>query len=404
MFCRYFIAPAPVVFNSARMDLDTLYPSINDLKRRAKSRVPHFVWEFLVSATGQESTARSNRAGLDAVRLTQGSLVGEFSPDLSTTLLGRSYPLPFGIAPVGLSGLIWPGAEAMLARLGAGTGIPYTLSTVATRTPEDISGDIGDQGWFQMYPPRDTDIRRDMLKRVRAAGFHTLVVTLDVPAASRRERQRRSGLTTPPKITPRIFTQCALRPEWALKSLKAGIPRLKFMEQYLASQTSHGSTEHVGYQLRGSPDMAYLLETMAEWDGPVIVKGVMRPDAAVQLRDAGVDAIWVSNHAGRQLDGSPGSIEVLPTIRAAVGPDMPLLFDSGVESGLDILRALAMGANFVMLGRAFHYGVAAFGEAGAAQVVHILSEDMKATMSQIGARQLGDVAAALWPAPPVVPG
>ncbi|OSP53696.1 alpha-hydroxy acid oxidase [Pseudoruegeria sp. SK021] len=386
------------------MNMDSTHPSINDLKARAKTRLPGFVWEFLDSATGSEGTKTRNRAGLDQVCLRQAALVGEFTPDLGATLLGRSYALPVGIAPVGMSGLIWPGAEPMLAQVAATAGLPYTLSTVASRTPEDLSPHIGDQGWFQLYTPRDTGIRRDMLNRAKAAGFHTLVVTLDVPAASRRERQRRSGLQHPPKLTPRLFAQCMMRPDWSLRMLRNGMPRLKFMEEYQASIGNHGSTEHVGYQLRGSPDMAYLLDTMAEWDGPVIAKGVMRPDAAVQLRDAGVDAVWVSNHAGRQLDGSPASIEVLPEIRAAVGPDYPLLFDSGVESGLDVLRAIALGADFVMLGRAFHYGLAAFGSAGAAHVLHILSEDITSSMIQIGARRLSEVSAALWPGPPVVSG
>ena len=168
------------------MDLHARYPALSDLKSRARARIPHFVWEYLDSATGSEAITRRNRAALDAVLFHPAALRGEIKADLSTRFLGRDYPAPFGIAPLGMSGLIWPDAERMLARHAAQAGIPYGLSTVATRTPEEMAAHIGDQGWFQMYPPRDTKIRDDMLARAKGAGFHTLVLTVDVPAASRR--------------------------------------------------------------------------------------------------------------------------------------------------------------------------------------------------------------------------
>lgn len=373
------------------MDLHTFYPALSDLRSRARRRIPKFVWEFLDSGAGDEATVRRNRASLDGVLLNPAILQGEFTPDLSTTFLGRKYPLPFGISPMGMSGLVWPGAEQMLARLGAAENIPYCLSTVATQLPEDVGPQAGDQGWFQLYPPRDTEIRRDILTRVKAAGFHTLVLTVDVPVASRRERQRRSGLTHPPRLTPRILSQVASCPAWAFGVLRNGTPRLRLMEGYANSLGKLPSTEHVGYLLRTSPDWQYLTQMRSEWDGPIVVKGVLNPEDARRLQDEGVDAIWVSNHAGRQLAAAPASITALPKIRAAVGPDMPLIFDSGIEGGLDILRAIALGADFCMLGKAFHFGLAAFGPKGAAHVVQILKEDMAANMGQIGARVLTDL-------------
>ncbi len=377
--------------------LDARFPAIADLAARARRRVPHFVWEYLDSGTGTEATLRRNRAALDRVLLTPSILHGEFKPDLSVRLLGRDHPLPLGIAPVGMSGLVWPGAEVHLARLAAQAGLPYCLSTVAAETPETVGPHTGGQGWFQLYPPRDPGIRSDILRRARDAGFHTLILTADVPVASRRERQTRGGLTNPPKLNPRIALHCALRPAWSLGTLRRGMPRLRLMEGYSEVKGPLPSNQHVGYLLRTSPDRAYLAELRAAWDGPLVVKGVLVPEDAARLKAEGVDAVWVSNHAGRQFDAAPASIEALPAIRSAVGPGYPVIFDSGIASGLDVLRALALGADFVMLGRAVHYGLAALGPQGAAHALHILRADMISCMGQLGARRLSDLAARVMP-------
>jgi len=377
------------------MDLDQAYPSIDDLRARAARRIPRFAWDYVDSATGKEATLARNRAKLDEILFNPAILAGEVEVDLSTRFLGCDYPLPFGIAPVGMSGLIWPDAERKLAALGRVEGIPYALSTVATQTPETIAEHTGEHAWFQLYPPRDPDIRADMLKRIKDAGFSTLVLTADVPTPSRRERQRRGGLSLPPKMTPRVLAQVAMRPAWALGTLRVGTPRMRFIESYTGAVSAAASTKHMGYLIRTSPDWAYLRWIRAAWDGPMIVKGVLVPEDAVRLKAEGIDAAWVSNHAGRQFDAAPAPIEVLPGIRDAVGPDYPLIFDSGVAGGLDIMRAMAMGANFVMLGRAFHYGLAAFGAKGAAHVVHILREDLKANLGQLGISGLEGVAARL---------
>lgn len=365
------------------------YPAISDLKTRARKRIPHFVWEYLDSATGDEATLRRNRTALDEVLLQPSILHGEFDPDLSTTLLGRRYPLPVGIAPVGMSGLIWPGAEKMLARTAAREGIPYTISTVATQTPEDVGPHAKDQGWFQIYPPRDKTIREDMLKRAKDAGFHTLVLTVDVPVASRRERQTRGGLTQPPKLSGRLALQAALRPAWLMGIRQTGMPRMKLMDSYADQKTRLPSNQHVGYLLRTSPDWSYLAALRAEWDGPLVVKGVLDARDCARLQAEGADAIWISNHAGRQFAAAPATIDALPSIRAAT--DLPIIIDSGFEGGLDILRALSLGANFVMFGRAFHYALAAMGEKGAAHAIDILRQDMISNMGQIGAKTLADL-------------
>ncbi len=376
------------------MDLHSTYPALSDLRSRAQRRIPKFVWEYLDSATGSEATKRRNREGLDQIGFMPSILHGEFDPDLSTTLFGQRFPVPFGIAPVGMSGLMWPDAEGHLARAAARAGIPYCLSTVATQSPEDLKAHLGDAGWFQMYPPRDPEIRADMLRRAKDAGFKGLILTVDVPVASRRERQTRSGLTNPPRLTPHLLAQVALRPAWAAGMARRDMPHMRMLDAYKSTSTvGLSSTAHVGYLLRTSPDWDYVKSLRDGWDGPFMIKGVLRPEDATALEKMGADAIWVSNHAGRQFDAAPASVDMLPAIRAAT--HLPIIFDSGIESGLDILRALALGADFVMLGRAFHFALAALGPKGIDHLIDILSKDMTANMGQLGARHLQDLPPAL---------
>ena len=377
------------------MDLHATYPALSDLRSRAQSRLPKFVWEYLDSATGTEATKHRNRAALDRVGLMPSVLHGEFTPDLSVELMGQKLPLPFGMSPLGMSGLIWPDAEAHLARAADRAGIPFGLSTVAATSPEDVAPHLGAHGWFQLYPPRDPEIRTDMLARAKAAGFTTLVLTVDVPVASRRERQTRSGLTSPPKLTPRLMAQVAMRPAWAMGMARRGLPHMKMLDKYTEGTASANlpPTAHVGYLLRTAPDWDYLHWLRAHWDGPLVIKGVLRPEDATALEKAGADAIWVSNHAGRQFDAAPASAEALPAIRAAT--KLPVIFDSGVESGLDILRAFALGADFVMLGRAFHFALAALGPRGVDHLIDLLARDLTANMGQLGAGNLRDLPAPL---------
>jgi L-lactate dehydrogenase (cytochrome) len=377
------------------MNLHSRYPALSDLRARAQARIPRFVWEYLDSGTGVEATKARNRAMLDHVLLSPSILHGEIVPDLSVTLFGQTHPLPVGIAPVGMSGLIWPEAEHHLARAATALGIPYTLSTVATVRPEDVGPHLDGRGWFQMYPPRDEGIRADMLRRAREAGFSVLVLTVDVPVASRRERQVRSGLTTPPKLTPRLLAQVAMRPVWAMGMAGKGLPRMRLIDDYAGAVKGLPSTRHAGYLLRTSPDWNYLRWLRAHWRGPLIVKGVTRAEDAEALEKEGVDAIWISNHAGRQFDAAPATIEALPGVRAATR--LPVILDGGIEGGLDILRAIALGADFVMMGRGWHYALGALGAAGPAHLVEILTEDLKANMGQLGTARLLDVRARLLP-------
>lgn len=370
------------------MELDLSHPSIEDLRRKAQKRIPRFAFEYLDSATGRELGAKVNRDALDAIGFLPSVLCGRTKANLQAKLLGKTYDLPFGIAPVGMSGLMWAGAERMLAQAAVAHNIPFSLSSVAVASPEDVALHIGQNGWFQHYPVKSADLRRKMLPRIKAAGFHTLIITVDVPEESRRERQRRANLTVPPKADLRTLTEMAVRPAWCLAQLREGVmPRMRFFDDYVP-QRGRESFTHAGALIRGIPDWQYLEELRAEWDGHLIVKGVLRPEDAKRMVEIGADCIWVSNHGGRQFEAGPAVIDQLPKIRAAVGKDVPLIYDSGVAWGLDVMRALAKGADFVMVGRAFQYAVAAFGRKGIDHLVHILKADITANMSQLGLEDL----------------
>jgi len=376
------------------MSLDIRYPAISDLRERARQRVPHFVFEYLDSATGVEDQHKRNMEALRSVHFMPGILQGQMIPDLSTTFLGRDYPMPFGCAPVGMSGIMWPRAEKILSAACAKAGLPYTMSTTATVVPETLAPHIGDQGWFQLYMPHDKTIRADMLNRATKSGFHTLVLTADVPVDSRRERQRRANLQIPPRLNAQMIWSMMTHPAWTIGTLQEGIPSLKFGESYVDKGNKFDSMAHAGHIIRGQPSWSDIDEIRALWKGPMIVKGVLKEDDAKRLVDKGADAIWVSNHTGRQFDAGPASIHQLPRIRKAL-PDTPLIFDSGVTCGTDILRALALGADFVMMGRAWHYAVGALGEKGPPHLMHILRDDIELVMGNLGTRTLWDLKGAL---------
>ena len=364
------------------MTLDMTHPAISDLARRAKRRLPWFVWEYLASGTGDDTARDLNRVALDRVRLRPDVLKGPQETNLTTRFLGEDWAMPVGVAPVGMSGLIWPEGEKIIAKAATKAGVPYCLSTVASMTPEEVGPYTAGRGWYQLYPPGDPDIRRDMLARAWNAGFRTLVLTADVAVASRRERLRRAGISNPMKMTPKVVIDAALHPAWALATASHGIPRLKTLEKYAEIATSRPGTSHIGYLLRCVPDIDYVKALRDEWQGNLVVKGVLDADAASALPALGVDAVWVSNHGGRQFDGAPAGLDVLPAIRAAL-PDTPLIYDGGIASGTDILRAIALGADFTFVGRAPHFGLAAFGMRGVAHVFEILRASIEADLGQM---------------------
>lgn len=373
------------------MSLETRYPSIPYLAARAKKRVPHFAWEYLASGTGSERLVPFNRRALDAVELVPRVLKGRFTPDLETEVFGRSYSVPFGAGPVGLSGLMWPGTERFIAQAAATKEFPYGLSMVANESPEVIGPLTAGNGWFQLYTPVDPEIRADILKRAWDSGFGTLMVTVDVPVGSRRERQLVAGVSVPPQFTPRTIWRAAIRPRWSLATVANGIPRFRTLEKYFDSGTFAGAARFVGKVVDGRPDWEMLRQMRDAWPGHFVVKGILAPEDAGRAVEEGVDGIVVSNHGGRQFDAAPAAIDALPAIAREVDGRVTVVFDSGIEGGLDVMRAISRGADFCLLGRAFLYATAAIGAGGPAHAYEILRADLETNMIQLGAADIDEL-------------
>jgi L-lactate dehydrogenase (cytochrome) len=377
------------------MELMNKYPRLSDLRKPATRRIPKFVFAYLDSGTGHDRAKNENRAYLDSIELVPQFMRGRVSPDLTTRVGDRTYKAPFGVAPVGLSSLIWPGAESILGRAARQHGFPYVLSTVAGESIEMLAESAGEMAWFQLYAPRDRDLMRDLLRRAKTSGYETLVVTADVPSPSRREHMRIAGAPLGSRgnsaFSPRVIWQSMLRPEWAVRTLLNGGARFRNMEPYAKNDGKMGITKFIGDQLNGSLDWDYLAEIRSLWHGPFYLKGVLHGQDAARAIKLGVDGIVVSNHGGRQLDAVPPPLTQLPAIRAAVGPNVPLIVDSGIMSGLDVVRALSAGADFVLIGRGFMYAVAALGNRGGDHAAAILLEETRDVMAQLGLETIEEV-------------
>ncbi|KIL97958.1 L-lactate dehydrogenase [Paramagnetospirillum magnetotacticum MS-1] len=357
--------------------------SIGDLAKRARWRIPGFAFGFLDGGSGEEDGLRRNRDRLEAVILAPKACTGA-KPDTTATLFGRDYRLPFGAAPVGMGNLLWPGADLMVARQAARLGFPVVASTVATTALEDIAKAADGNAWFQLYVSREERINRDLLARAWAAGIRELVVTVDVPVAGDRRRDLRNRFVLPFKPGARFVAQLAMAPFWALSTLKHGSPGFPNLARYVGEVDGKTLAGFISSQIKDDLTWDDLKSLRDQWQGRMLVKGIMTASDAKTALGLGADGIWVSNHGGRQLDSAPAAIDSLSAIRAALGPDPVVVMDGGIRSGEDVVRAGATGADFVFCGRAFYYGAAAAGEAGAARAADLLAADLKRTLIQIG--------------------
>ncbi len=360
------------------------YPSIVDLQKKAHTRIPFVAKEYLETGTGQDHCLKRNTEAFQKIALNPSFLHGELNPILNTNVLGQSFNLPFGIAPIGLTGLMWPKAELYLAQSATEHNMPYCLSTVATRTPEELAPFIDDNGWYQLYTPRKEELTWSMLDSARDAGFKNLVITIDIPAPSKRERTKRAGMQMPPKLNPRFLWQAFKRPAWSWQTLKNGLPRLKTIESYSEFKSMMSVGAYVQNNIGGNLSWEYANKIKEYWQGPVILKGILNPKDAELAVKYGYDGIVVSNHGGRQFDGAPGTLDILPEIVSVVDSKCAILFDGGIRSGLDIAKALIMGADFALLGRAFMYSVCALGPLGPSHAINILAEELSNAMIQLG--------------------
>tara|TARA_B110000285_G_C15042325_1_gene572440 strand:- start:5 stop:1150 length:1146 start_codon:yes stop_codon:yes gene_type:complete len=365
--------------------LDSRAPSIADLQIRTKKRIPKFAYQYLVGGCNNDRTVAHNRRALDDVALHPAYLSRTQVANLKTTALGVQYDAPFGIAPLGLSGLIWPKAAEFHATAAKKANIPYILSTLASTSIEDAAACAGSNLWFQLYPPKDQEIRLDLMQRAQQVGCNNLVVTIDVPVAGRRPNDIKNGLSVPPKITLGSIYQTLLRPSWAMATALNGMPQFANMQPYMNKLSNlKDVANYIRSTLKEPVDLAMLKELRQQWPGNLIVKGVLSVADAKLVASINADAIIVSNHGGRQLDLAYSPVEMMHEIVDAVGDQLEVFVDSGVESGVDIARYLALGAKMVFSGRPYMYGVGAFGQQGADQCIDIFHSELEQVMNQLG--------------------
>ena len=358
--------------------------SISDLKRLAKSRIPGFSYDYVEGGCNDNNTINTNRLALDAVQLEPDY----FSPckqvDLSVELFGKRYDAPIGIAPIGLSGVVWPNASVFHAKTANDSNIPFILSSVSTTSIEKAAQYAKENFWFQLYPPKDRKIRSDLLNRATNAGCKTLVVTIDVPSASWRPKDIKNGLAVPPRISIKSICQSALSPGWSIATLKTGMPQFETLKPYLENTKSLKETARlIRHTLREVVDESVIKELRHDWPGNLVIKGINSLNDAKAAVDCGADGIIVSNHGGRQLDAALSPVKLLPQIADAVGDKLVVMADSGVACGIDIGRYLACGAQMVFSGRAFVYGTAALGSKGGQHTYDILHSELKQLLEQL---------------------
>lgn len=365
------------------MNYDTRFPSIADLKQRARKRMPGFAFDYVDGAIDQEHGKRRNRAAWHEIILTPRYLRDVSRTDLRMRLFQHAYSLPIGVAPVGLGNMMWPGAELALASAAQRVNIPYILSTFSTTELEKIAQVAPDVCWFQLYVPKKVEVMDDLLARVQHAGYRVLVVTLDIPVGAKRNRELRNGLKLPFHFTPRLIWQCMLRPRWTLNTLTHGIPDFVNITRY-QSGTSHGLSQFItDFTMHGvtSERVAMIRE---RWDGALVVKGLQHAQDIQTAVDIGVDGIIISNHGGRQLDAAPTSVQSLRAVPAKIHEQTTLMVDSGIRTGLDVVRAKACGAQMAFSARPYFWGVGALGHPGANQVVQIFRDEIERTLQQLG--------------------
>jgi (S)-mandelate dehydrogenase len=366
--------------------------SIEDLRQAAKRRLPRAVFDFIDGGAEDEVALRGNRAAFEKVRLLPRMLIDVSKVDTQTSILGKPSKFPIAIAPTGAVGFGWRGGDVAIAKAAAAAGIPYSLSMSATASIERIAREASGRLWFQAYFLKQRDYTLGLIDRARAAGYETLIVTADVPVGGKRERDHRNHFSVPFRYTARNLLDFASRPAWALPMLFKGIPVMKNLTG-LAPETAGAAAlaSSVARNNDATLDWEVLKRVRDRWPGKMLVKGILRADDAERAVAAGCEGVIVSNHGGRQLESAIAPFDALPPIVRAVGGKASVLMDGGVRRGADVLKALACGAEAVMIGRATLYGVCAAGGEGATRALEILSDELVRTMQLCGAPSIQEI-------------
>jgi (S)-mandelate dehydrogenase len=370
------------------------YPTAFDLRERARRRLPNFAFEYADGGAGADTGIARNWAALDAVEMVPryGRVIAP--PPADTTLFGRAYAAPVGIAPIGGPGTAFPGAETYLAKAAQAANVPYTLGLLSGIDIERAAEIAPDVLWLQLYrfSKNDHKIGLDLVRRAEEANVNVLVLTIDTPTRTTRPREVKSGIMNPFKLTTRLKLDALRSPHWMRSLMRNGIPKFTSLAPYMEPGVS--IAEAAAF-IRRESGGAFTWDEIAryrdKWKKPLVLKGVMHPDDAERAVELGIDGLFVTNHGGRQIDALPAPIDVLPAIAATVGDRAELIYDSGVRSGVDAARAVALGANAAFAGKSFLWSLGALGEKGPAHYIDVLIDDVSATLGQLGCRNVADL-------------
>lgn len=362
------------------------YPSISDLRRKAKVRIPKFAFDYLEGGCNEGLNLARNENDFDNIYLKPNYLKVGGEIDMSVELFGRKYSAPFGVSPIGLQGLMWPNAPEILAKAAAKGDIPYTLSTVSTSSIERIAEVSEGKAWFQLYHPTENSLRDDILNRLKAVECPVLVVLVDVPAFGLRYKEIKSGLSIPPKMSINNILQAFARPLWGIKTLQHGIPSFATLKPYMEKGLDMSQLgQFMNRTFTGKVDIEKVAAIRDLWKGPLVLKGIATDEdmqAAIQI---GADGVIVSNHGGRQIDAGESSINSL--IKLANNPlyksKLKIMMDGGIRSGVDLARAHAVGSEFNFMGRPFMYGVGALGNQGGEHTINMFKTHLYQIMQQL---------------------
>jgi L-lactate dehydrogenase (cytochrome) len=373
------------------MSYDHRYPAIDDLIRRAQKKIPRFAFEYLDGGCNEDVNLNRNTAELRAVQLIPQYLTPHQHSDMRTELFGHTYDAPFGIAPVGLQGLMWPKAPEILAKAAHEHNIPFILSTVTTMDVEKACELTEGRAWFQLYHPADDQLRDDLLKRAEAAGCSVLVLLCDVPSFGFRPRDIRNGLAMPPRMSWSNLWQIIQKPEWAFKTLTNGTPEFATMKPYMPKGLDMKQLgKYMNDTFSGRLNAEKIAPIRDRWKGKIVLKGIASEADAEKAIQLGLDGIIISNHGGRQLDAGNSTIKPLQQLVEKYWEKLTIMMDSGVRTGPDIARSLASGADFTFLGRTFMYSVAALGSKGGDHAISLLKTQLQQVMEQICCEQVSD--------------
>jgi L-lactate dehydrogenase (cytochrome) len=370
----------------------TIVASIEDLRELARRKVPRAFFDYAESGSYNEETLRANRADLEKIRLRQRVLVDVSQRSLATTIVGQNVSAPFVLSPIGLLGMQHGDGEILAANAADEAGIPFTLSTMSICSIEQVAAATRKPFWFQLYVIRDREFSKDLLARAAAAKCSALVLTVDLQVLGQRHRDIRNGMTVPPQFRFKNVVDIAQKPGWLWSVIRSRSKTFGNLAGHVKGMENVSSlAQWTNQQFDPALNWKDIEWIKKIWPGKIIIKGILDPEDAKMAVKLGADAVVVSNHGGRQLDGASSSIAALPGIADAVGSDTEVLFDGGIRSGSDMMRALALGARACLIGRAYVWGLGAMGQAGVAKAIDILKTELSVTMALTGTVKLADI-------------